>query len=65
MPLHSPVIIQDVRPEIVDALLTLISMTGQYACGLPFSLQSRKILLLWMGATMQPGDYKIDMTMNR
>jgi len=29
MPLYSPVIIQDVRPEIVDALLTLISMMGQ------------------------------------
>ena len=65
MPLHSPVIIQDVRPEMVDALLTLISMTGQYACGFQFSLLSRAILLLWMNTTMQPGDYKIDMTINR
>jgi len=57
MPLHSPVIIQDVGPEIVDALLTLISIMGQYVCGFPFSLLSRPILLLWMDATVQPGDY--------
>jgi hypothetical protein len=57
MPLHSTVIIQDVGQEIVDALLTLISITGQYACGFPFSLLSRPILLLWMDATVQQGDY--------
>jgi hypothetical protein len=57
MPLQNPVIIQDVEPEIVDALLTLISITGQYACGFPFSLLSRPILLLSMDATVQPGDY--------
>ena len=65
MPLHSPVIIQDVRPEIVDALLTLISMMGQGACGLPFYLLSQPILLLWMDATMQLGDCSIGMTINR
>ena len=64
MPLHSPVIIQDVRQEIVDALLTLISMTGQGACGLPFYLLSRLKLLLWMDATMQPCDCWIGMTIN-
>jgi len=65
MPLHSPGIIQDVRPEIVDAPLMLISMMGQGACGLPFALRSRSILLLWMDATMQPGDCWINMTINR
>jgi len=65
MPLHSPVIIQDVGPEIVDALLTLNSITGQYACRFPFSLLSRPILLRWMDATVQRGDYKIDMTIHR
>jgi len=64
MPLHSPAIIQDVRPEIVDARLMLISMTGQCACGLPFSLLSRPIFLLWMDATMPAGDCWIDMTIN-
>jgi hypothetical protein len=64
MPLHSQVNSQDVRPEIVHALLTLVSMTGQCSCGLPFSLLSRPILLLWMDATMQPSDCWIDMTMN-
>jgi hypothetical protein len=56
MPSHSPVIIQDVRPEIVDGPLTLISITGQGAYGLPFYLLSWSILLLWMDAPMQPGD---------
>jgi len=56
MPLHSPVIIQDIEPEIVDALLTLISITGEYAGGFPFSLLSRPILPLWMDATVLPGD---------
>jgi len=65
MPLHSPVIIQDVRPEIVDASLMLISMTGQCECGLPLSLLSQQILLLWMGVTMQRGDCWVDMTINR
>jgi len=64
MPLHSPVTILDVGLEIADAVLTLISITGQYAYGFPFSLLSRSILLLWMDATVQPGDYSIDMTIN-
>jgi len=64
-PLHSTVIIQDVRPEIFDAPLTLISMMGQGACGFPFALLSLPILLLWMDATMQPGDCWMDMTINR
>jgi len=64
MPLHIPAMIQDVRPEIVDAPLTLVSMTGQSACRLLFSLRSRPILLLGMDATMQAGDCWIDMTIN-
>jgi hypothetical protein len=64
MPLHSQVIIQDVRPDIIDDPLTLISMTGQCACGLPFSLLSRPIFLLWMDSTMQPGDCWMDLTIN-
>jgi len=54
MPLHSPVIIQDARPEIVDAPLTFISMMLQGVCCLPFHLLRRSILLLWTNATMQP-----------
>jgi hypothetical protein len=54
MPWHSPVVIQDVRPEIIDARLTLISMTGQGACGLVLFLQRQPQLLLSMDATMQP-----------
>jgi hypothetical protein len=38
MLLHSPVIIQDVREEIFDALVMLISLMGQRACGLSFDL---------------------------
>jgi hypothetical protein len=56
MPLHSPVIILDVRPENVDALLTLISMTGQGACGCPFYLLRRRILLFGSDGTIQLGD---------
>jgi hypothetical protein len=39
-------------------------MTGQCACGLPFSLLSRRILLLCMDATMQPVDSLMDLTIN-
>jgi len=65
MPLHSPVMIQDARPEIVDTPLMLISMIGQQACGLPFYLLRRPILLLWMDATMQPCDCRMGKTINR
>jgi hypothetical protein len=56
MPLDTPVSIEDERPEIVDAPLTLISITGQGACGLPLYLQRRPIHLRLMDATMQPGE---------
>jgi hypothetical protein len=56
MSLHGLVIIQDVKPEIVDGPLMLISMTWQCSFGFQFSLLSLTILLLWMDATMQPGD---------
>ena len=64
IPLHIPVIIHDVRPQIVDAPLTLISMPGQCACRFPFYLLRRPILRLWMDATMQPGDCWIGITIN-
>jgi len=35
--LHSQVIIQDPKPEVGDAPLTLISRMGQQACRLPFT----------------------------
>ena len=38
MPLQSPVIAQDTRPKIVDALLMLIFKMGEGACHLPFEL---------------------------
>jgi len=38
MPLHSTFIIQETRPEIVDAPLTLMSRMGQQACRFPFFL---------------------------
>jgi len=65
MLLHSPVIIQDARPEIVDPPLTLISMIGQGSCGLPFYLLRWPILLLWMDATIQPCDCSMGKTINR
>jgi hypothetical protein len=40
---RSPVIAKDVRPEIGDALLTLISTMGQQAYGLPLYVKSRLI----------------------
>ena len=65
MPLHSPLNIQDVRPVIVDAPLTLISITGQGACGLPLYLLRRPILLFWLDTTIQTGDCWMGMTINR
>jgi len=65
MPLHSPVIMQDIRPEIVYSLLMLIAMMGQGACDLPFYLLGRPIFLLWIDATMQPGDCWMSMTIYR
>jgi hypothetical protein len=43
---RSLVIIQDARPEIGDAPLTLISRMGQRACRLPFHIESRPITRL-------------------
>jgi len=43
---RSLVIIQDARPEISDAPLTLISRTGQRACRLLFYIESRPITRL-------------------
>jgi hypothetical protein len=62
---HFSVIIQDIRPEIFDALVTLISMMGQGACYLQFYLLWRPILYFWLDATMQPGDWWMGMTINR
>jgi len=64
MPLHSSVIIQDARPQIVGAPLTLISMMGQEACRLPCYIIRRPLLPLWMDVTMQLFDCWIGMTVN-
>jgi hypothetical protein len=40
------VIIQDARPEIGDAPLTLSSRMGRRACHLPFDIESRPITRL-------------------
>ena len=62
---NSPVIIQDVRREIVDALMILICMTGQGACGLPFYRLGVPKHIVWTNVTMEPGDCRMGMTRNR
>jgi len=59
---RNPVIIQDIRPEISDAPLTLISPMGQLACHLPFYIESRSLTPLWIDVTMQPFDCRKDQT---
>jgi hypothetical protein len=54
--LHSLVVIEDVRPYIFDALLTLISLMGWGACPLPVCCLWRPIHPHWMNATIQPCD---------
>jgi hypothetical protein len=58
----SLVIIQDVRPEISNTTLTLISRMGQRACHLQFYIQSRPITPLWIDVTMKPFDCRKDQT---
>ena len=58
----SPVIIQDARPEIGDAPLTLISRMGQRACRLPLYMKKRPITPLWNDVTMQPFNCRNDQT---
>jgi len=58
----SLVIIQDARPEIGDAPLTLISRMGQRACRLPFHIESRPITRLCIDVTMQLFDCRKDQT---
>jgi hypothetical protein len=53
---RSLVSIQDARPEIGDALFTLISPIAQYACGLQFYNYSRRITPLGINLTMPPID---------
>jgi len=59
---RSLVIIQDTRPAIGDARLTLISLVGQRACHLPFHIESRPIPCLWIDVTMQLFDCRKDQT---
>jgi hypothetical protein len=59
---RSLVIIQDARPEIGDAPLTLISRMGQRACRLPFHTESRLITRFWIDVTMQLFDCRKDQT---
>lgn len=47
MPLHSAVIIQDAKPQIVDAPFTLISLMVQSQCHCPFNLKRHPLLSLW------------------
>jgi len=62
MLLRSPVIIQDARPEICHATLTLISQMGQWECHLPFYVKNRPITPVSMDVTMQPVDCRRDQT---
>jgi hypothetical protein len=49
MPLDSTVIIEDARPKIVDAWLTLISIMRQGACHFPFPNSDGQYFLIgWM-----------------
>jgi hypothetical protein len=50
------VYIQDAKPEIGEAPLTLISRMGQQACPLPFHIESRPITSLEIYLKMQPFD---------
>jgi len=59
---RSLVIIQDARPEIGDAPLTLISQIGQRACRLPCHIESRPITRLSICVMMQPFDCHKDQT---
>jgi len=65
MSLSSPVIIQDARPKIDNAALTLIAQMGQPACHFAFFLQSRPILPLWEDVTMELFDCRQGKTKSR
>jgi hypothetical protein len=58
----SLVIIQDARPEIGDAPLTLISRMGQWACCLPCHIESWPTTRHSIDVTMQPFDCRKDQT---
>jgi len=64
MLLHSPVIVEDARPQFIHAPLTLISELGQGAYCLPFELKRGRILPLSMDVTMQPFDCWMGQTLN-
>ena len=64
MTLHSPVIITDARPKIVDASLTLIFRMGQEACRMRFYQLRWPLLPLWMDAIMQLCDCGMGKTVN-
>jgi len=57
---RSLVIIQDARPEIGDAQLTLSSRMGQRACRLPFHIETRPITHLWIKLTTPLFDCRKD-----
>jgi hypothetical protein len=54
--LSSPVIVQDARPEISNALLTVISRMGQQAYRLPFYIWIQPVTPIWIEVTIQPVD---------
>jgi hypothetical protein len=62
--LHSPVIIQGARPEIINTPLTFISMMRPEACSLPLYLLSWPIRILVTEATMPPCDSRKCKTFN-
>jgi len=64
MLVHSPVIMDDARPKIIDAWLMFMSRIGQGACRWPFQLSRKPILPRWMDMTMQSIHCCMGMTMN-
>jgi len=55
-PFHGSVMVQNVRPEIEDAPLILISRTGQWVCCSPIYLQRLPIQPLGKDVPIQPFD---------
>jgi len=59
---HGPVMIQDSGTEIVDDLLTLISMMVHRECCMPFNIKSPPIIRHWIDMIMQLFDCQKDET---
>jgi len=59
MLLHSPWIIQDAAPKIVDAPLTLTFRMRQQACRIPFCQSGWPLCSVWEDVTTQPFDSRL------